>query len=175
MPKREGWKLVLSWSFQGLKLGLPLSLIFNFAIAIKKMWEVILVNVKDGPCYQYQQGQKQPTEWNGRSWWWQHRNWMIFNCTACKAMYLRNCSQLEITKEKDLDMLANHPHSVWWVKGVWCSCTRNRAQQKAVILTDSFDASRFLTRERPWILYSFSEPAFEFLETFWFPIQTTAN
>lgn len=54
--------MVPSWSFQGLKLGLTLSLILNFAIAIKKMREVIFVSVKGQPHYQYQRGLKEPTE-----------------------------------------------------------------------------------------------------------------
>lgn len=69
-----------------------------------------------------------------------------------------------MTQEKDVDTLANHSHSV--------CCT---TQQKAVIFTDSFDASRFPTREQAWILYSFPEQTFNFLEIFEFPIQQKAK
>lgn len=47
--------------------------------------------------------------------------------------------------------------------------------KKAVIFSDSFDISWSPTREKPWILHSFSEPAFEFQETFSFPTQRKGN
>lgn len=85
---------------------------------------------------------------------------------------MRNRSQLETTKDTDLDTLANHCTLCGESEGHDAVAQEIQLNKRLEFLLTMLMLPDILLESDPEHCI---EPAFEFLETFWFPIQRRVN